>query len=343
MDLRPALRFGFPLAALAFAACGNDRWLLDSGTIDSGSDVVRDTVRDSSLDLGCGDCVDDAIDAIDAADAPSEMNVLDVADAGSDAPDIVMDVPRDPPHDVVDVIDVPEDVGPSGRCTPTIDGALGADWNSDAIVASNTTPTTWGVGMNELHSIRVCYDTTALYLGVDGIAESGNAIVAYIDRDYDPPGGAPTGVSLFTALADNTGALDDAISADLSLAAGAGNFGAEAAWGSLGMASVAMGSVDANAGLRLIGPVGGSGPDRRADFAWISGSQTTCSASAQTCEVSIAWASLFEAPRPASGRVALFVRINNGLGTQSSNQTLPEDMPSMPRTVSRVLVIPYGP
>jgi hypothetical protein len=264
---------------------------------------------------------------------PDDADVLRV-DA-SDAPDA---------PDVTDVTDVPlVDAGPSARCTPTIDGTLGADWTSDALIATNSTASTWGTGQNELHSIRLCYDATALYFGIDGVVESGNAMVAYIDRDYDPPGGAPTGVSLFSALSDSTGALDDAISADFTLGADAGNYGAEAAWGSLGMASVAATAVDANAGLLLIAPAGGSGPDRRADFAWTMGSQTACSSANQFCETSIAWTSLFEGPRPASGRIALFVRINNGLGTMSSNQTLPEDMPAMARTVSRVLVLSYGP
>jgi hypothetical protein len=334
------------------AACGGDRWLLDSGGIDSSYDVATDRGTDVAHDTGT-DASDSGTDASDVLDATNDVShVTDAADV-SDAHDVV-DVATDSSIDVIDAAadsaadvadatsDVSVDAGPSGRCTPVIDGVLGGDWTSDAIVATDTAASNWGAGLNDLRSIRVCYDADALYLGIDGDVESTNAIVAYIDRDYDPPGGAPTGVSLFSALADHTGLLDSRISAALSLGAGAGIFGAEAAWGTAGMQTLAATATNDSVGLRLIAPT--ATMDRRSNFAWATGSATTCSTSGPAaCEVSIQWSALFEGTRPTSGQIALFLRINNSDGTMSSNQTLPQDDPSMPRNVNQVLVLPYGP
>jgi len=322
--------------SVTLAACGSDRFLLDSG--DPGVDVATDPGFDVSRDNGS-----DAVDVTDAGN-DSGLDLVDVAmDAGTDVLDVATDV-----SDVR--VDAVGDAGPSGRCLPVIDGVIGSDWTASAIVADNTVATAWGVGMNDLRSLRVCYDSTALYLGIDGDAQSTNAVVAYIDRDYNPPGGAPTGVSIFSALTDHAGALDTRISAALMLGAGAGNFGAEAAWGTNGMLSLAGTAVSDNAGLRLISqttstlPDGGALPDRRADFAWTMGAQSACTTTAPfACEVSIAWASLYEGPRPASGRIALFLRINNSDGTMTSNQTIPQDDPTMPRVVNRVLVLSFAP
>lgn len=337
--------------SVSLAACGGDRFLLDSGVDVPADRVTTDTARDAgsdtTIDTGADATTTDVVMPMDvqsAVDATDTTMPMDVAtDTGRD---VAADTGRDATVDVpaVDVI-VPADVvmvdaGPSGRCSPTIDGTIGADWNSSSIIATNTTATAWGPGLNEIRSVRVCYDATSLYLGINGVVETANAIVGYIDRDYDPPGGAPTGVSLFSALTDNTGTLDDAISAALVLGTGAGNFGAEAAWGTAGMSSVSATALDPAVGLRLIGP-GPTGTDRRSDFAWTMGSQTACGSA--SCEVSIAWTSLFEGARPATGRIAMFFRLNNGDGSMSSNQTVPEDDPSMSRTVSRVLVVPYGP
>jgi hypothetical protein len=94
-------------------------------------------------------------------------------------------------------------------------------------------------------------------------------------------------------------------------------------------------------GLRLIAPVAG-GADRRADFAWTMGAAQSCAGAtddARACEVRIAWSALYEGARPATARVAMFARINNNDGLASSNQTLPMDDPSAPRTIARVLVL----
>ena len=336
----------FPALFLSFAAvgpgCGGDLQLLDSGNArnDAAFDLGTDAVRDAGVDSVDGfDAVDVGIDAgsdVSNVSGDAGGDVRDGSDVGSDSG--------------TDATDVGTDAGPSGRCTPVIDGVIGGDWSSAAIVASNSAVTAWGVGLNELRSIRVCYDATSVYLGIDGESESVNAIVTYIDRDYNPPSGAPTGVSIFSALTDRAGALDSRVSANLMLGAGAGNFGAEAAWGTDGALSLGATALSDNVGLRLIGPSsatlpdGGAVPDRRADFSWTMGAQSTCSTTAPlACEVAIAWASLFEGPRPTNGRIALFVRINNTDGSMSSNQTLPQDDATAPRVINRVLVIPFAP
>src|SRR5439155_1118750 len=128
------------------------------------------------------------------------------------------------------------DAGPSGRCTPTIDGTIGADWTAEAILATNAAPTGWGAGLNELRSVRVCYDATNLYLGIDGEDEAANAIVLYLDRDD----GSSTGINTPTGFRDNTGALDDAISAAFS--SFPGGLGIDWAWGTRGRASATTGA-----------------------------------------------------------------------------------------------------
>jgi hypothetical protein len=62
-----------------------------------------------------------------------------------------------------------------------------------------------------------------------------------------------------------------------------------------------------------------------------------------TCEVALAWASIYGGPRPPSATVALFARINNGDGTMSAPDTLPQDNPTMPRAVNRVLTLDVRP
>lgn len=321
------------------AACSADRSFLDSAlpdARDAARDVVADT-HDAAPDLSIDVPMDTSDAGIDAANDVFDARADVTMDAMPDTLDAAVDVSLDARADVVrDVLaDIPMDAGPSGRCTPTIDGTIGRDWPASAIVESNTVESNWS--SNELRALRVCYDTSNLYLGIDGTSEMMNGIVVYIDRDFVSAGGMATGISIFSSLTDNTGALDDRISAAFTISVP--GFGAEAAWGSAGPQSLMPDATSDWVGLRLFWPAGGT-PDRRADFAWISGAHSVCSGTGamNVCEVAIAWTSLFDGmPRPMSTTVALFVRINNGDGTMSSNQTLPLDNPDNPRTVSRVL------
>lgn len=310
---------------LAMAGCSSDRRLLDG-------EVPLDVVTDRSMEAWVGDTGRDAM------------------------PDAAMDARRDatttdgPTWDTTE--DVRSDGAVLGRCTPVIDGRIGADWPSTAIVERNTAAHTWI--NNELRVLRVCYDATSLYLGIEGTVEmNGNGIVVYLDRDFrGGPGGSATGISRFEELTDDTGQLDNIISAALTLGSGAMGFGADGAWGTAGMRSLAGEELSDATGLRLFAPAPGASPDaggidRRRDFAWVTGAQSVCNASGSievhACEVAIRWNALFEGPRPARTTVALFARIHNHDGTMSASETLPQDNPKMPRRVDRVLVMEVGP
>ena len=152
--------------SVSLAACGGDRFLLDSGVDVPADRVTTDTARDAgsdtTIDTGADATTTDVVMPMDvqsAVDATDTTMPMDVAtDTGRD---VAADTGRDATVDVpaVDVI-VPADVvmvdaGPSGRCSPTIDGTIGADWNSSSIIATNTTATAWGPGLNEIRSVRV--------------------------------------------------------------------------------------------------------------------------------------------------------------------------------------------
>lgn len=328
---------GVPADVAAMDAAMNGDSAPDAQSADSGQDsaqdsaamdstvmdgAARDAVADSRPDAAADAAADAVIDA--RADAVADAAPDAVADAGAD---VALDVRADGGADAA------SDAGATGRCVPTVDGVIGADWTASAVVANNTVATTWG-SANQLRSIRLCYDSTYLYMGVDGTSEAINAMVAYIDRDF---GTSVTGVRDFSTLTDNTGALDNRISGAFTI--NVPNFGAEAAWGTNGPQDLMDTALVDTAGLRLIAPVAG-GADRRADFAWVTGAQQRCAGATdatRACEVRIAWTALFEGPRPATARIAMFVRINNNDGTMSSNQTLPEDNAAAPRSVSRVL------
>ncbi len=310
--------------------------------------VVADVQFGDSGDVVVADRIDvpvvDAVDAVDAGDATT----LDAQDARPDSTDVTaetgdspsMDVVADRVGDSADVAtDVVTDAGPSGRCTPTIDGTIGTDWTASAVIERLTTTSAWGV-TNQLRAIRVCYDPTNLYVAISGTVETTNGIVVYVDRDYGTVvGGRPVGVTDFATLTDETGPLDGCISAAYTLTPSLG-FGAEAAFGMRGLLNAAMTGTDPSVGLRLISGT----PTRASDFAWVSGMTSRCSMTGEVgCEISIDWTALFEGARPADARVALFARINNAAGDMSSNQTLPEDSAALPRTISRAIVLDVHP
>jgi hypothetical protein len=274
---------------------------------------------------------------VSAADVPRADVPLPPPDATDVvSPDVLADVPSP------DVIRV--DAGVDPRCSaPAIDGIVGGDWPATAATTTNTVATSWGAG-NVLRAMRVCYDATNLYLGIEGTVEAANGLVVYIDRDF----GSASGIATLSSLTDNAGLLDDSVSAGLALTAP--GFAAEAAWGTVGMRTVTATALDPGVGLRLFWPAGGA-PDRRADFAWFAARSTCASGDAGMlgCEVAIPWASLFDgATRPVSVNLALFARINDPNGGHSSNQSLPEDVDlAMPtaeaRTVRRVLAFSATP
>ena len=311
-----------------------------SVVVDAAGDGPTDAVADAALDAANDARADASVDvrADVTLDAPMDVR----ADVTVDVPidvraDVTVDVPVDVRADItVDVVadvraDVASDVIAPPRCRPTIDGAIGADWTASAALASNTTPTAWGAGGNELRTVRACIDDTALYLGVEGIVESTNVIAAFIDRDD----GAATGIVTGASFGDRTGALDVAISPNFT--AFPAGVGVDLVWGTRGMSTHHGAVVDA-VGLRDVR----SNPT---DYAWIVGDDTACSAAAGgACEVSIPWTALYgPAGRPSGARLAIFLRLGNGDGTMASNQTLPQDTPATPFAVTRVLRVETGP
>lgn len=306
--------------------------------------------RDGSTDDARDDRPAVLPDSATAQDARSAMDVVDdrPASAMSDA---ATDALREASvADAADAADVATDTGaPPARCAPTIDGTIAPSEYTTAIRVENSTlPSAWGP--NELRELYLCYDDRALYLAIRGSVESApmgspaNAIVLYLDRDFrGGTGGSATGISLFSALTDRAGALDTALSSDFRLGASVDGFGVEGAFGVSGLRTLTSASSDEAQGWRLFWPATAV-PDRRSNFAYIvTGVSTACQDRAGTaddsCETSVAWTSLFEGPRPASTTVALFARIVNGGGTMSPDQTLPYDMPSTPRTITRVLTM----
>lgn len=280
----------------------------------------------------------DAMDAgtPDAMDAGAGPEVLDAADA-TDLGDVGADANDAARPDAADVADVPAVGIPLLPCAaPTLDGTIGADWASDReAVVRNSVATTWGAGQNELRALHVCYDRTALYLGIEGTVELQNGLIVYLDRDYRP--GAPAGVTRFADLTDRAGELDRRVSAGLALNAELStSLGLEAAWGTAGMVDLDATETSPTVGLRMLWP---DRPfDRRRDFAWTRGAASRCRKGVG-CEVGLAWSALFDGAPPSSTTVAVFARIHSADGAMTSNQTLPMDDAANPRTVGRVLAV----
>jgi hypothetical protein len=315
---------------------------------------VNDTARDARVDAARDGGMDTALAPDVARDAGMDTLVVPdvVRDTGMDTavapdtardgavdtlvvPDVALDSARDTAPEVsLDVAPDAPDGASSLFCTPpTVDGVVGADWSdATSVQVRNTTVTGWGVGLNELRSLRVCYSAAGLHLGLEGVVEDANAIVVYLDLDLPLPPAAPTGVLVFSDLADTSGALDRRVTAAYTLTGmAAGVFGLDAAWGTVGMTSLAAGATTENVGLRLVAPGG-----RRADFAWTAGASSVCAAG-RGCEVSLAWSGLYGSSTPTARALGLFVRINASDGTMTSNQTLPMDDPAAPRAIGRFL------
>ncbi len=216
--------------------------------------------------------------------------------------------------------------------TPVVDGRIGNDWPGGAIVTRNTVPSGWGPTLNALRALHVAWDSTHLYLGLDGVVEEQNALAIYIDRDFIPEGTA-TGVTSIASLTDGDGALDDALSCGV-LSAPAG-FGADVAWGTRGMRTKTASALDAFVGLRDIACTGCAG-----NFRWLMGDAAVCvRGDTPGCEVSIPWTALYNgAQPPPRPRLGLFVRVTNERGTDlSNNQTLPQQTPPEPTVARQVL------
>ncbi len=350
-----AWSFGSVLATL-LAGCGdgNNR-LLDAGGDDLGVIDVPSTDRGGAGDLGAADTgLDVALDRATAADdghadvltdtVVLDSRALDVpADRASvDAPDVrVADAGASDAQgtDVTDVVvadralaDVIAADAGRARGTPVIDGVIGSDWPSGAIVVTNAVPSTWGPALNALRSIRVAWDSNRLYLGLDGVVEASNAMVVFIDRDFVPATTA-TGVTAPSMLTDGMGSLDNSISCNVTESPP--GFGADMVWGTRGMLSRSASDLNDAIGLRDVGCTA-----CRADFRWTTGDTAVCVGGATpACEVAIDWNALYGGPPPPVPMLGLFMRITDAEGAQlDNNQCLPEQaIGDLPTTARRVL------
>ncbi len=271
-----------------------------------------------------------------ASDAALEAGVAELPDAGSPSPDASpadYDAGQAAKDGGSDKTPAPPDAGmepgrvDAGSQPPdaevetlplTIDGVVhDSEWQS-ATWTMQSIPSNWGATKNVLLSLGVLVKDGALWLAVRGSIESTNAIVVYLDSTPDM--GLAPGV-----LTDQTGALDDALSAALTTPV---SFGAEVAWGTRGMAVSATSGFDASTGFRSL--VGASA----ANLSWIDGSEapTVCSASA--CEARLPLTYL-----GAGTKVSLFARITSATGGAFANQTLPLDAADAPATVTELLTI----
>jgi len=248
-----------------------------------------------------------------ALDAAGDADVDAAADGGGDAAsDAAVDAGADASADAG---------SDAGTPSITIDGTVtDAEW-AGATVARNTMATDWGAGLNHLDALRVAVVGDQLYLAIEGAMEPTNAMVAFVDAQL----GTSAGVFDISTLSDTTGSLDNAVSATLVAPA---TFRTDYAFGTRAMGRSAVASDD-QLGWRDVA----SNP---ADFAWISGLETPSVCSATACETRIPLATLGAV---SGASVGVFVRLGNAMGNDFSNQTLPEDAPATPMTVSRWLEV----
>lgn len=205
------------------------------------------------------------------------------------------------------------------RASPIVDGTIAEDWPEAYVLADNPIETDWGVGVNEMRTLRVAWDDENLAIAIDGTCEADNAIVLYLDVDY----GAGSGLRDATTINDADGALDIALGGVVVV--GDAAFGADWAGGTKGMASVAADAMSGDAGFRLLFNVD--------DLGWYPGVVATGPA----VEASVPMATVLPGGVPRSGAtLAIFARLVNRDGEFLSNQTLPLDDPAAPADVSLV-------
>ncbi len=334
------------MVALLLAGCGDDNnRLLDAGPEDLG--VVEMDIPSTDLgtpDTGSTDVGTDRGTVVDAGSidvGSTDIGLMDVSDvASADRPDVVIVDAGHPDTGTVDatstldagnpdagVSDVGTADASSPRGTPTLDGIIGSDWPAGALVSTNTIASAWDG--NSLRSIRVAWDSTRLYLGIDGTVQTNNAMLVFIDRDY-VAGMTPTGAPIVSALSDGMGSLDNSISCNVTEAPS--GFGVDMVWGTRGMLSKTADQVLDNVGLREVGCTA-----CRSDFRWTMGDAVVCVGGASpSCEVAIEWTALYGGAPPPVPSLGLFVRITNAEGNDlSNNQSLPEQAAGVAPTVAR--------
>lgn len=199
------------------------------------------------------------------------------------------------------------------------------------VASTQSVPSGFGPGFNQLDALRLDADPHGLALGVEGVFEWGtNAVVVLIDTDL----GAGTGVTSMTGvLSDSAGRIDSITTAlNVHAPTGAG-FGADFALVIWGGSDPHLEDLSDDAGLRgLVAPVGSPG-----DLSWLGaavnfgdGVRTRAVALGATpgagLEVHIPWRALYPALDtgvPPGGVLGITVVLVNDDGGYTSNQALP--------------------
>src|SRR5690606_24265199 len=144
------------------------------------------------------------------------------------------------------------------------------EW-SQATWISQTTPSNWGETQNVLLSLGVEVRDGSLWLAVRGTIEDINGIVVYFDSAPDI-GLAPNEIT------DQTGSLDNALSAALTTPAG---FKADLAWGTRSMNLSATDDFNRSIGFRSLLDASAD------DLPWINGSDAPSVCSNDACEARV--------------------------------------------------------
>lgn len=223
-------------------------------------------------------------------------------------------------------IDGDADVGPdAGRLVPQIDGIIAESEWADAASASAITPPAPPFPFDRLSQLVAIRTDTTLYLGISGAISSGSVLMLWLDTELGSDEGAVLSGRVFT---DFDGALDAAISEQIWLT-DAPDFRPDYAWGTTFMPFSAT-AADAESGWRRVA-------EPTETFEWLSRGVISQCRETQ-CETLIP----LDTPGfTSTGTIAVAVRIGNTFGALS-NQTLPQDDPNAPETLTTFLLIPPG-
>jgi alkaline phosphatase len=207
---------------------------------------------------------------------------------------------------------------------------LTADGNLEDLrhtAVSQTAPTAFGTGINELNDLRLDADEYGLFIGVEGLFEwDQNSVVLLIDKDF----GASTGAaSMVGAVTDQTGRVDNILRHLPVTGPVAAGFGVEFAVVSWGGSDPKLDEVSDDGGLRALTPANnlpwlvaatnfGEGVRTR-------GGPTTSQAN-EGFEVYVPWDQIYPdllGMVPVGGTVAIAAVLVNSDGGYLSNQALP--------------------
>jgi hypothetical protein len=216
----------------------------------------------------------------------------------------------------------------------TLDGNIG-EWAGHDLTVVNLNATNWGAS-NALRSLSACVDANNLYLAIDGQVEydgsAHNVIALYLQVN---PGWAPTNPAPTSPadLGDFTGEPDTALSTQ-QITSWPTGFTPDWGWGTDGMLGKDSSGPITNIGLRDFLSTGWT------NFGWPSPDSAQCNST--SCEIELPWTLLFGHSSPAtppSGttRIYLFARLVSEDGSAMSDNTLPQDQPGAPGTVTALM------